>query len=71
MIQAPFLKYAPADRKNFLSYSYCIHKMMQLLGKDEHLASFGLLKSRDKLHAQDQTWRKICSELGWDFIPSL
>ncbi len=45
MIQAPFLKHAPATRKNFLSYSYCLHKMMQLLGRDEYLMSFGL--SRD------------------------
>jgi hypothetical protein len=42
MIQAPFLKHAPAARKNFLSYSYCLHKMMQLLGRDEYLTSFGL-----------------------------
>jgi len=71
MIQVPFLKYSPATRKNFLSYSYCLHKMMQLLEKDQYLDRFPLLKSREKLHQQDQIWRKICEDIGWDFIPSL
>ncbi len=47
MIQAPFLRHAPINRKNFLSYSYSLHKMMQLLGRDEYLMNFTLLKSRD------------------------
>ena len=71
LIQVPFLKFSPSSRKNFLSYSYCLHKMMQLLEKDQYLDSFPLLKSREKLHQQDQIWRKICEDIGWDFIPSL
>lgn len=70
-IQVPFIKHAPAQRKNFLSYSYVLHKMMQLLEHDEYLDSFTLLKSRDKLHQQDVIWSKICIELGWTFYPSL
>ena len=70
-IQGPFLRFSPSQRKNFLSYSFCLHKMMQLLEKDQYLSSFPLLKSREKLQQQDQIWRKICDELGWDFIPSL
>lgn len=70
-IQTPFLKHSPADRKNFLSYSYVLHKMMQLLEKDEYLVNFPLLKCREKLHKQDMTWKKICDELGWQFIASL
>jgi hypothetical protein len=69
-VQAPFLKHAPATRKNFLSYSYCLHKMLQLLGKDEYLNSCTLLKSKDKLVIQDQIWKKICQDLDWQFIPS-
>jgi len=71
MIQVPFLKHAPVHRKNFLSYSFCLNKMVQLLEKDEYLESFPLLKSREKLHQQDLIWQKICAEIGWDFIPSL
>jgi len=70
-IQTPFLKWAPPNRKNFLSYSFVLHKFIQLLEKDEYLPSFPLLKSREKLLAQDRIWERICEELGWQFIPSL
>jgi hypothetical protein len=70
-VQAPFLKHAPANRKNFLSYSYCLYKMLQLLGEDQYLNSLSLLKSRDKTLGMDALWRKICSDLDWEFIPSL
>jgi hypothetical protein len=70
-IQTPFLKHSPANRKNFLSYSYVLHKFLQLLEKDEFLAYFPLLKSRDKLSSQDRIWKLICQECGWQFIPSL
>lgn len=70
-IQTPFLKHSPPNRKNFLSYSYVLHKFLQLLEKDEYLVFFQLLKSRDKLAAQDKIWKKICEEVGWQFIPSL
>lgn len=70
-IQTPFLKHAPRTRKNFLSYSFVLHKLVQLLGKDEYLGNFSLLKARDKLMQQDLVWRKICEELNWEFYPSL
>ena len=38
-----FEKHCPKDRKNFLSYSYCLFKFFQLLGYDEFLDSFTLL----------------------------
>ena len=70
-IQVPFLKYKKGIRKNFLSYSYVLHKFLELLGEDEYLEYFPLLKSREKLHQQEQTWKKICEELGWQFIRSI
>jgi hypothetical protein len=70
-IQIPFLKHCPHDRKNFLSYSYVLHKFVELLELDEFLACFVLLKSREKLHQQDQIWKKICEELNWQFIQSI
>jgi hypothetical protein len=70
-IQVPFDKHKPDSRKNFLSYSYCLYKMSQLLGQDQLLESFSLLKSREKLYEQDLIWRKICTELQWKFYPSL
>jgi predicted ribosome quality control (RQC) complex YloA/Tae2 family protein len=70
-IQTPFLKHSPARRKNFLSYSYVLHKFLQLLEKDEYLNYFPLLKSRDKLASQDTIWKLICKDVGWEYIPSL
>lgn len=70
-IQGPFLKHSPSHRKNFLSYSYTIHKILELLSKDEYLSNFPLLKSREKLAQQDAIWKGICDDLGWQFIPSL
>ena len=70
-IQAPFLKHCPKDRKNFLSYSYVLYKFFQILGLDEYLKYFPLLKSREKLYVQDQIWKKICIDLNYENIPSL
>jgi hypothetical protein len=70
-IQLPFHKHCPKDRKNFLSYSYVLHKFVQLLELDEFISCFVLLKSREKLHQQDQIWKEICKELKWQYIPSI
>jgi len=70
-IQGPFLKHCPKDRKNFLSYSYVLYKFFQILGLNEYLKYFPLLKSREKLYLQDQIWKKICEELNYPIIPSL
>ena len=70
-IQVPFHKHCPKTRKNFLSYSYVLHKLVQLLELDDFLPCFMLLKSREKLHQQDQIWKNICYELKWEFIASV
>ena len=70
-IQAPFEKHKPPARKNFLSYSYVLYKMCELLGEDMYLPCFPLLKSKEKLYIQDQIWKKICDELEWEFIKTI
>lgn len=70
-IQAPFLLYCPNDRTNFLSYSYILYKFFELLELDEYKVFFPLLKSRDRLIAHDQIWKKICEYLQWEFISSV
>jgi hypothetical protein len=69
-IQGPFNMHCPPERTNFLSYGYCLYKFCELLGYDEFLPCFPLLKGRDKLAAMDRIWKKICAELNWQFIPS-
>jgi len=70
-IQAPFLLYCPDDRTNFLSYSYILYTFFELLDLDEYKVYFPLLKSRDRLIAHDQIWKKICDYLKWEFIRSV
>ncbi len=70
-IQIPFNKYIPKDRVNFLSYSYVLHKIFQLLELDDFLKYFPLLKSREKLILQDELWQKICYDLNWEYYPSV
>lgn len=74
LIQEPFekvVKVIAPERKNFLSYSYTIFKMLQLMELDYLLDYFTLLKSREKLILQDKLWKGICEELNWRFIPSI
>lgn len=68
LIQTPFEKHKPANRKNFLSYSFTLYKLCQLLDEDSYLPCFPLLKSREKLYIQDQIWKKMCQELKFEFI---
>lgn len=70
-IQPSFEKYCPKNRTNFLSYSYVLHKIFELLELDDFIKYFPLLKSRDKLKQQDKIWEMICNDLSWDFYPSI
>ena len=69
--QDPFSKICPDDRTNFLSYSYVIRKLLEILNETEYIKYFPLLKSREKLYQQDVMWKAICNDLGWPFNPSI
>lgn len=71
MIQKPFEKYCPPTRKNFLSYSFTLHKFCQLLNRNDLLIYFPLLKSREKLFEQEKIWKNICKELEWKYISTI
>jgi hypothetical protein len=70
-IQNPFIEFCPKDRKNFLSYSYVLHKFVELLDMTELKALFPLLKSREKLFQCDLIWKQICKKLNWAFYKSI
>ena len=69
--QEPFRKICPDNRTNFLSYSYVIRKLLELLDETKYINYFPLLKSREKLYQQDVMWKAICNYLKWEFIPSI
>jgi ribosomal protein S27E len=69
--QPLFIKYAPANRLNFISYSYILHKFFLILNMPEYLPLFPLLKSRQKIAQNEDVFKKICRELKWNWIPSI
>lgn len=71
LIQDPFYKHKSPKRKNFLSYNYVLYKFCELLGEDELLIHFPLLKCQKNLHIQDTIWKKICEELEWEYIATV
>lgn len=72
VVNRMWIKYKPEDRKNFLSYNYCLYKFCELLGLDEFLPLYRLLKGDTKLKKQDAIFKKICAdpEVNWEFIES-
>lgn len=72
-VQEPFesaRKEVCPNRKNFFSYPYILIKMCELLGFDEHIPKFTLLKSKGKVAEQDMLWKRVCAILHWEFIPT-
>jgi len=70
-IQAPYAKFCPDDRVNFLNYYYTVYKLCELLDQTQFLPYFPMLKDREKRIEQDEIWKKICEELDWEFITTI
>src|SRR3989338_7819939 len=68
-IQVPF-ELAPKDRHNFLSYSYCMHKICELLGYNDFLEFFPILRGEKNKQKHDAIWQFICTYLNWEFRKS-
>lgn len=63
-------KYKPANRNNFLKYTFVLNKIFLTIGRPDIAAHFKLLKSPDKLKQQERVWQKICADLGWTYHSS-
>jgi len=70
-LQSPYSKFCPDDRVNFLNYYYTAYKLCELLGEEQYLAFFPMLKDPEKRMEQDEIWKKICLDLDWEFIPTI
>ena len=70
-IQSPYAKTCPDYRVNFLNYYYVLYKFCELLGEEHFLEDIPMLKDREKLIEQDETWKKMCVELDWEFIATV
>ena len=70
-IQKPFAIFCPKNRKNFLNYSYVLHKFCELLDLDQYISYFPLLKNNNKLLQHDKIWFNICKYMKWKYYRSL
>jgi len=70
-LQSPYSKFCPDDRVNFLNYYYTAYKLCELLGEEQYLSFFPMLKDPEKRMEQDEIWKKICLDLDWEFIPTI
>jgi hypothetical protein len=70
-LQSPYSKFCPDDRVNFLNYYYTAYKLCELLGEEQYLSHFPMLKDKEKRVEQDNIWKKICAELNWEFIATI
>lgn len=71
IIQDPFQRIIQKEpRQNMLSYSFLIHKFLEIMSWDEYLPYFPLLRSADKIQYQDWIWQKLCAEVGFEYIKS-
>lgn len=70
-IQVPFDRNKPTGRRNFLSYSYVIYKIAELLEIDRILPFCPLFKSIQNQRKADMIWKKICAELKYEYIPTV
>ena len=70
-VQVPFETIVMGkSRQNMLSYSFLIHKFLQIMDWDEYLPYFPLLVSADKIQIQDAIWKQLCQEVGFEYIKS-
>jgi len=68
---APYFKYCPIDRINFLNYHYVLYKLCESLGEHKYQKDIPMLKDREKIIEQDAIWKLMCSELNWKFVQTV
>jgi len=70
-IQQPWTLYCPPERTNFFNYTYTLYQLCVLLGQHQYLPHIPLLKDISNQREQDQTWKKVCNHLDWQYFPTV
>jgi hypothetical protein len=70
-IQKPFARHVPTGRVHFFNYGHLLRKFSELLDQRHLLSVFPSLKGTDRIHFQDEIWKKCCQDNGWKYIPSV
>ena len=68
-LQQPFANTHDAKRKNFLNYNYVFCRLFQELNCDKFCMFFPLIKSRQKLRALDDMWKRMVTWQGRPYQP--
>ena len=61
----------PKGRVNFLNGQFLLFKLLQKLKFPCSEEDFCVLKTRDKMLEHDQIWKKICTQLCWNYIATV
>jgi hypothetical protein len=70
-IQKPWAIHCPKDRTNFFNYTYILYQLCALTEQTQYLPYISKLKNVLIQREQDASWKNVCKELGWLFIPSV
>jgi hypothetical protein len=70
-LQAPYSKYCPDDRVNFLNYYHTLYKLLVFLKEYSYLQYIPMLKDDEKILEQDDILEQCFSDLEWDYEPTL
>jgi hypothetical protein len=58
-----------ASRKSFLSYTYVIKQLLQLMGEGKLAEAITTIKSKPRLKAHDEAWKHICELCDFEYTP--
>lgn len=58
-----------ASRKSFLSYTYVIKQLLQLMGQGKLAEAITTIKSKPRIKAHDEAWKHICDLCNFEFTP--
>jgi hypothetical protein len=70
-IQKPWALHCPPDRTNFFNYTYTLYQLCVLLDQTQYLPYIPLLRDLIKQRQMDLIWKEVCSELGWQYFPTV
>ena len=57
-----------SNRINFLTYYYIIYKLLESMNQVDILKHVPRLKGKQRILEHDKIWRRICTQLEWEFI---
>ena len=57
-----------SNRINFLNYYYIIYKLLESMNQVDILKHVPRLKSKHRILEHDKIWRRVCTQLEWEFI---